>query len=126
VTSVISKDDVLRSLNDIVDPCSIAMGAPAGLVDMGMVYDVDICEMPGGARVDVQLLLTEAGCLMAAPFGVRAEESLAQLPGVAQVRVSVTTAVEWTEERISPSLRAELARVRTERRARVVPRAASR
>lgn len=113
---MVDEREVLDVLNAIIDPCSAVAGVPAGLVDMGMVQSVEIVEGDSGATVDVKLLMTEFGCLMSVPFTVTATDHLAALAGVAEVHVGITTADEWTEERMSPELREALRSKRQSRR----------
>ncbi len=61
-------EEIMQTLEAIVDPCSIASGAPAGLVSMGLVGDVTIRMTEREAEVDVVLFLTEPGCMMGAFF----------------------------------------------------------
>ena len=67
-------------LEAIIDPCSRASGAAAGLVSMGLVGGVTINEEPDGAKVRVTLYITEPGCLMGALFALTAERELRALP----------------------------------------------
>ena len=89
-------DDIRAQLNEIIDPCSIAAGAPAGLVEMGLVREVTVREAPDGAVVRVRIGLTEPGCMMGASFVVRARESLERLPGVGHVDVELEHDCDWT------------------------------
>ncbi len=112
----VTQELILESLNSIIDPCSAAMGAPSGLVDMGMVETVLVTPCAAGFDILVELLMTEAGCLMSVPFRVTAEEAIADLPGVNSVAVRITTSTDWTEERMTDSLRLRLSTLRNQRR----------
>jgi metal-sulfur cluster biosynthetic enzyme len=92
----VTADDIRAQLNEIIDPCSIAAGAPAGLVEMGLVRDVTVRQAPEGAAVRVRIGLTEPGCMMGASFVVRARESLERLPGVGHVDVELEHDCDWT------------------------------
>lgn len=105
-------------LEAIVDPCSRASGAPAGLVSMGLVGGVIINESPDGARVEVTLYITEPGCMMGALFQLTAERDLIELPGVAQVKVGVDYSHVWGPEQMTPEYRQRLADMRACRRAK--------
>lgn len=104
---------VSQLLNSIIDPCSRVAGAPTGLVDMGMVSSIEVGE-DGDVRID--LLMTEAGCLMSVPFTVTATDLIGALPGVRSVTVRLNTEAEWTEDLMSPRSREELASRRAQRR----------
>jgi metal-sulfur cluster biosynthetic enzyme len=110
-------DQVRAVLNGIVDPCSAAAGAPAGLDDMGLVRDVQVETGSEGTVVRVMLALTEPTCLMGIPFMATARERLEALPGIIRAEVSLASAFEWTPAELSPSYAARLERVRQRRRA---------
>lgn len=103
------RDAVLELLNQVVDPCSVAAGLPAGLVDMGLVVDVDVTGPELERTVEVVLTITEPGCLMAVPFVERAREVLSTAEGVASVDVSVDLHRMWTPEDMSADYQAALA-----------------
>ena len=109
---MISKTQVRAALNEIVDPCSAAAGAPAGLVDMGLVRRIEVRAGRTGARIDVVLGLTEPTCLMGFPFLRSARERLSALPEVEQVEVSLDPAFEWTPAALDPAYAERLERRR--------------
>jgi metal-sulfur cluster biosynthetic enzyme len=91
-----STGDVRALLDEIIDPCSIAAGAPAGLVEMGLVRGVEVTSMPAGDAITVRIGLTEPGCMMGASFVVRVREALEPLPGVARVDVELEHDSGWS------------------------------
>jgi metal-sulfur cluster biosynthetic enzyme len=115
---------VWARLESIIDPCSRASGAPAGLVSMGLVGAVTVDERPEGAHVRVTLYITEPGCIMGALFQLTAEQELLKLPGVSEVKVEVDYSHVWGPEQMAPEYRQRLSELR-ERRRRLVPASAS-
>jgi metal-sulfur cluster biosynthetic enzyme len=113
---MLTERDVRSALNGIVDPCSAAAGAPAGLDEMGLVRDVRIDPTPSGASVRIVLGLTEPTCLMGIPFVKSARERIQALEGVAAVEVSLAAGFQWTPAELSPAYAARLERVREQRR----------
>ena len=107
-------------LEGIVDPCSRASGAPAGLVSMGLVGGVVVAERPAGAEVRVTLYITEPGCMMGALFALTAERELAEIAGVNKVTVEVDYSHVWGPEQMAPEYRRRLVEMR-ERRRRELP-----
>jgi metal-sulfur cluster biosynthetic enzyme len=95
--------EIRARLNTIIDPCSIAAGAPAGLVDMGLVREVTVVQAPEGATVRVRIGLTEPGCMIGASFLVRARECLQPLPGIAHVDVQLQHDCDWTPNDLDPA-----------------------
>jgi len=104
---------VLARLEAIVDPCSVAAGARAGLVSMGLVGDITIERRPEGAQLDVTLFVTEPTCIMGAIFEAAAQRDLAALPGVAGVTVRTDRTRLWTREAMSEDYRNRLKQFRT-------------
>jgi metal-sulfur cluster biosynthetic enzyme len=106
-----SLDDVTAALDDIVDPCSIGIGVPMSVREMGLVRHVAIS--PGGV-VDVHLRMTSPGCHMGAlVFEPAINERLAAVTGVIEVRVEFIEAVGWTENDIAPERRRQLVALRS-------------
>jgi metal-sulfur cluster biosynthetic enzyme len=104
-------------LNTIVDPCSRAAGAPAGIADMGLVRQLEVQQSPEGASIRVVIGVTEPGCLMGAAFVNDARQLLQALPGVAEVQVSMDLAFDWTPADMAPAYQARLEQLRQRRRA---------
>jgi metal-sulfur cluster biosynthetic enzyme len=115
------REHVAAELEAIKDPCSVGMGAPAGLVSMGLVRHVDVDETPAGAHVSVSLCITEPGCWMAGVFCEKARTALLALPQVETVDVHVDYDVIWEPADMSVDYRALLERRRSARRPQGAP-----
>jgi metal-sulfur cluster biosynthetic enzyme len=113
---MIGERDVLATLNEITDPCSTAIGARAGLVDMGLVRDLRITAVEGGASVSMTIGATDPGCLMINPVANEAQLRLEALPGVAEVWVTMDVTRDWVPADMTPEYRARLAALRARRR----------
>jgi len=82
---------------------------PVNIVDLGLIYGCDICELPdGGARVDVQMTLTAPGCGMGQVLKDDVEAKVGRLPGVNLALVEMVFDPPWTMDRMSESARLEL------------------
>ena len=114
---MIDEARVWTTLNTIVDLCSRAAGAPAGIAEMGLVRQLEVHHSPGGASIRVVIGVTEPGCLMGAAFVNDARQRLRELPGVAEVHVSMDHAFDWTPADMSPAYQARLDQLRQRRRA---------
>jgi metal-sulfur cluster biosynthetic enzyme len=111
------EDTVRAELNLIVDPCSVAAGAPAGLVEMGLIRALTVTPTPEGASVQVRIGVTEPGCLMGAAFATQARQRLTALPGVHEVTIELDHAADWLPTDLAPTYQLRLAEVRTARTA---------
>jgi metal-sulfur cluster biosynthetic enzyme len=109
-------DAAWRILEGIVDPCSKAAGAPAGLVSMGLVRHVLVTGEPGAVIVSVELGITEPGCMMQGVFSAAAEHEIRQLPGVVDVSVRIDHGYVWDPDDMAAEYRARLSTVRAQRK----------
>ena len=82
---------------------------PINIVDLGLVYDMRISALPGGAsRVDVKMTLTAQGCGMGRSIAADAQEKLIRLPGVKEAQVDIVWSPPWNRDMISPEGKAKL------------------
>lgn len=98
-----------HELDQVVDPCSVSIGKPVGLVSMGLIKDLALEERADGIHVRIRLRLTSPCCLMAPSFTTQAEARLNALPDIAGIEVSVDPAIDWTPSMMRESYRASLA-----------------
>ena len=89
---VVTRDDVLEALKDVYDP-----EIPVNVVDLGLVYDVDVVEND----VSIQMTLTFAGCGMGPYIAQQAEWRIAELEHVEDVNVEMVYEPPWTPEMIT-------------------------
>jgi metal-sulfur cluster biosynthetic enzyme len=111
----VNERDVRAELDRIVDPCSAVAGAPAGIVELGLVRSLSVVETTGGVSVAVRIGVTEPGCMMGASFVVRARERLEALPDVVAVDVRLDHSGDWEPADIDPAYAERLATVRARR-----------
>ena len=90
-------EEIHARLDAIPDPCSIAMGKPMSLLEMGLVENVAIA---ANGAVTVTLCLTDTACVHFGGMRDYIEQSLRNIAGICSVRVDHTTEVIWTDERI--------------------------
>jgi metal-sulfur cluster biosynthetic enzyme len=109
--------NVREALDAVVDPCSVVAGAPAGLVQMGLVRALELSEGDAGATIRVRIGVTEPGCLMGASFAAQARAQLERLDGVARVEIELDHANDWMPSDIDRDYQRQLDAVRAARRA---------
>ncbi|MCX4641965.1 MULTISPECIES: metal-sulfur cluster assembly factor [unclassified Streptomyces] len=115
--TTLTESDVRATLNEIVDPCSITAGVPAGLVDMGLVGDIRIDDAPNGChRIAVTVGVTEPSCVLIGSFANEAHARLSALPGVTAVEVALSEEVDWSEDKMAPEYRQRLTEHRAQAR----------
>jgi metal-sulfur cluster biosynthetic enzyme len=96
------------TLNEIVDPCSRVAGAPAGMMDMGLVRSIELAPDEGGLRAHVSLSVTHPFCLMAGVFLNEAEQRLAGIAGLSKAEIVLDSTTLWTPELMSADYRERL------------------
>ena len=89
---------VWEQLRQVYDP-----EIPVNIVDLGLIYDVDIAddESGKGKRVTVKMTLTAPGCGMGPTIAADARQRIATLPGVADADVMVVWDPQWAPTMIS-------------------------
>jgi metal-sulfur cluster biosynthetic enzyme len=105
-----ASSDLLRQLANIPEPCSIAMGNPLNICEMGLVEEATLVD--GVARV--VLCLTDPACINYGKIRQYITDSLMQLDSVKAVEVTHTTEVLWTPDRVRRG--SDVQRVRVEQR----------
>ncbi len=86
--------DVLRTCYDPEIPLNI--------VDLGLVYDLDVGRSPEGESIiNVKMTLTAPGCGMGGAIAGDAQEKLLRLPGVRSANVQIVWDPPWHPSLIS-------------------------
>jgi metal-sulfur cluster biosynthetic enzyme len=97
------QNEVWQTLKTCFDP-----EIPVNIVDLGLVYEMQISPLQAGCRIDVKMTLTAQGCGMGGSIAGDARNKLLDLPGVVEADVQVVWDPPWTQEKISPEGRALL------------------
>ena len=90
---------IYEALRDVYDP-----EIPVNIVDLGLVYGVDITE----SDVKVKMTLTFAGCGMGPYIAQQAEWRIAEIDDVGDVEVDMVFEPPWNPEMISEEGKKEL------------------
>ena len=103
-----SEEQVWAQLRECYDP-----EIPVNIVDLGLVYSVDLAddESGKGKRVGVKMTLTAPGCGMGPTLAHDAEQRLLSVSGVASANVELVWDPPWSPERISQAGREKLGMV---------------
>jgi len=104
-----NEEAVRAELNEILDPCSVVAGAPAGLDEMGLVRALSVSRAAGGVAIAVRIGVTEPGCMMGASFAIKARERLEALAGVVAVDVKLDHEGDWEPADMDPGYARRLA-----------------
>lgn len=93
------KSKVWAALAEIDDP-----EMPVNLVDLGLIYGVDV----GEGRVDLRLTFTAMGCPASDLIVEDIRERLLREPGVRQVNIDVVWNPPWSSSKLTPAGREAL------------------
>jgi probable FeS assembly SUF system protein SufT len=74
---------------------------PVNIVDLGLVYSMEVTPADAGSRVDVKMTLTAPGCGMGTSIAADARYKILALPGVADADVEVVWDPPWNPQMIS-------------------------
>ena len=89
---------ILKQLQTVYDP-----EIPVNIVDLGLVYDLVIDELPdgGGKQVKMKMTLTAPGCGMGPAIAADAQNRILSLPGIDDASVEVVWDPPWHQSMIS-------------------------
>ncbi len=97
---------VHEALDQVKDPCMQAADLDLSILDLGLVYGVEVHE-DGCVRVD--MTLTELGCIFTHWVFGDVYDALEALPGAKEVEVVPRWTPVWTEERLNQKAKSALA-----------------
>ena len=87
-----SREEVVDALRVVEDP-ELGMD----IVELGLLYDVEV----EGPKVHVKYSLTSMGCPVGPMLEEQIHDTVAEMPGVAEVDTELTWSPPWTPERMS-------------------------
>lgn len=99
MTDIDLKERVRDALRGVMDP---ELGL--NIVDLGLVYDVEIEE----TRAKVTMTLTSPGCPAGGQILMGAQQAAEAVEGVESAEVNLVWKPFWSPERIDPKVRAAL------------------
>jgi probable FeS assembly SUF system protein SufT len=103
-TGPLQEETVMGILRTCFDP-----EIPVNIVDLGLVYDVQITPLPENAnRVEVKMTLTAPGCGMGPVLQQDVETKLLALPEVKEAQVHLVWDPPWSRDMLSEAAKLEL------------------
>ena len=96
---MVTEESVYEAIKEIIDP-EIGIN----IVDMGLIYEVDIDD----TTVDITMTLTSPGCPAGGQIVNGTQHVTQQMDGVEEVNVSVVWTPRWTPEMMSEDAKDEL------------------
>lgn len=100
----LEEEQVLERLRTCYDP-----EIPVNIVDLGLIYDLQIGQLPDGAyRVEVKMTLTAPGCGMGPVLQQDVESKIQSIPGVKETAVHLVWDPPWSRDMLSDAAKLEL------------------
>jgi probable FeS assembly SUF system protein SufT len=100
----LTEEQVYEVLRTCYDP-----EIPVNIVELGLVYDLQILPLPDGAhRVEVKMTLTAPGCGMGPILQQDVESRLLGLPGVKEAAVLLVWDPPWNRDMLSEAAKLQL------------------
>jgi len=82
---------------------------PVNIVDLGLVYSMDVEKVDAGYRVNVSMTLTAPGCGMGPAIAEDARGKILQVPGISSAEVRLVWEPPWNQSMISEEGKMRLA-----------------
>jgi probable FeS assembly SUF system protein SufT len=103
-TTTVSENQVMEKLRTCYDP-----EIPVNIVDLGLIYDLQIQSLPaGGRRVEIKMTLTAPGCGMGPVLQQDVETKVSSIPGVKEAAVFLVWDPPWSRDMLSETAKLEL------------------
>ena len=93
-------DDIIAALKTVYDP-----EIPADIYELGLIYRIDISDE---RFITIDMTLTAPGCPVAGQMPGWVEEAVRRVPGVKDVKVTMTFDPPWDPSRMSEEAKLEL------------------
>ena len=87
---MVSKEDVLTQLDEVLDP-----EMEISIVQLGLVYDVRFEQKEGGLHAEVNMTLTSPGCPVAPEIMAAAHVAALSTEGVESVHINLIWTPRW-------------------------------
>jgi len=93
-------DNIIRELKTVFDP-----EIPVDVFELGLIYKIDVDD---DMKVDIDMTLTAPGCPVAGQMPGWVEEAVRRVPGIKDVKVTMTFDPPWDPSRMSEEAKLEL------------------
>jgi probable FeS assembly SUF system protein SufT len=103
IPDTLDDDAVWETLATVFDP-----EIPVNIVELGLIYNMQLKEISEGYAIDVEMTLTAPGCGMGPVLVEDVKDRLGQLPGVAGVNVELTFEPPWNQALMSEAAKLQL------------------
>ncbi len=99
----VEEEQVWAQLRTVYDP-----EIPVNIVELGLIYDLQINNKKEGGFINVKMTLTAPGCGMGPAIAMDAETKIRNIPGVNDVLVEIVWEPLWDRDMMSEEAKLEL------------------
>ena len=99
----VQEEQVWAQLRTVYDP-----EIPVNIVELGLIYDLQINNKKEGSYIKVKMTLTAPGCGMGPAIAMDAEMKIRNIPSVKDVLVEIVWEPLWDRDMMSEEARLEL------------------
>ena len=99
----LQEEQVWAQLRTVYDP-----EIPVNIVELGLVYDLNIKSDEDGSFVHVKMTLTAPGCGMGPAIAMDAEMKIRNIPSVKDVQVEIVWEPTWDRDMMSDEAKLQL------------------
>ena len=99
----VQEEQVWEQLRTVYDP-----EIPVNIVELGLIYDLQIKDQKEGSQVHLKMTLTAPGCGMGPAIAMDAEMKLRNIPTVKDVMVEIVWEPLWGREMMTDEAKLQL------------------
>ena len=99
----IQEDAVFEALKNVIDPELFV-----NIVDLGLIYSVDIKEEADVSNVNIEMTMTSPACPAGPQLVQNSKDEVGKLEGVGEVDVKVVLSPPWSPDRMTEEAKDQL------------------
>lgn len=99
----ITEDQVRESLKQVIDPELFV-----NIIDLGLIYKVEISENEGKSSVMIEMTMTSPACPAGPQLIAQSKNVVGALPDVANVEIKLVMTPPWTPAMMTEDARDQL------------------
>lgn len=99
----VAEEAIREALKQVVDPELFI-----NVIDLGLVYGVELTEAEGKSNVKIEMTLTSPACPAGPQLVGQAKEALARIEGVGDVEVKLVMTPPWSPDRMTEEAKDQL------------------
>ena len=99
----IAEETIREALKQVIDPELFV-----NIMDLGLVYGVNVEEAEGKSNINIEMTLTSPACPAGPQLVGQSKDVLARLEGAGAVDVKLVMSPPWTPDRMTEDARDQL------------------